>query len=138
MKRFLTAVATMSAFAISINAFAAPIQDQDHDHGQGWGQDDHGHGHDDRDHDHGYDHDHYDHDHYDHDHGRHGGWDKHYGRGDRLPERYRGPDYYVDDYERYHLYAPRPGYRWVRGDDGQFVLVAVATGIIIQEVLYGH
>ncbi|RDS82031.1 hypothetical protein DWU99_15170 [Dyella psychrodurans] len=128
----------MSAFAISINAFAAPIQDQDHDHGQGWGQDDHGHGHDDRDHDHGYDHDHYDHDHYDHDHGRHGGWDKHYGRGDRLPERYRGPDYYVDDYERYHLYAPRPGYRWVRGDDGQFVLVAVATGIIIQEVLYGH
>lgn len=140
MKRFLTAVATMSAFAISINAFAAPIQDQDHDHGQqGWNQDDHGHDHDhDHDRDHGYDHDHYDHDHGHDDHGRHVGWDRHYGRGDRLPDRYRGPEYYVDDYERYHLYAPRPGYRWVRGDDGQFVLVAVATGIIIQEVLYGH
>jgi Ni/Co efflux regulator RcnB len=126
MKRFLTTVATISAFAFSIGVFAAPVQDQDHDHGQGWGQDDHGH----------YDHDHYDHDHYDH--GHHEGWDRHYGRGDRLPDRYRGPEFYVDDYARYHLYAPRPGYRWIRGDGGQFVLVAVATGIIVQEVLYGQ
>jgi len=65
------------------------------------------------------------------------GWDRHYRRGDYLPERYRAREYYVDDYSRYHLYAPPRGYVWVHGDDGQFVLVALATGLIVQEML-GH
>jgi Ni/Co efflux regulator RcnB len=134
MKRLFVALASLFVLTISVNAMAAPVQDQDHDHDHGW-SDDHGHDHD-HDHGRGDDRDRGHDDHYDH--GRHAGWDRHYGRGDRLPERYRGPDYYVDDYARYHLYAPRPGYRWVRGDDGQFVLVGIATGIIISEVLYGH
>lgn len=35
-----------------------------------------------------------------------------------------------DDYGRYDLYSPGYGQRWVRDDRGNFLLVAVATGII--------
>lgn len=108
-------------------AAAQDYQDHgDHDHG------DHGHGWDHGDHgDHGDRGDRGWHG----DHGRHVGWDKHYRRGEYLPERYRVREYYVDDYERYHLYAPPRGYVWVHGDEGQFVLVAVATGLIVNELL---
>ncbi|MFC3652922.1 RcnB family protein [Dyella humi] len=131
MKRHLLALALLSSLPLVMTTTAAVAQDQDHDHDHGW-QDDHGH-----DHDHGHDRD--DHGRYDdrHDHGRHEGWDRHYGRGEYLPERYRGREYYIDDYARYHLYAPRPDQRWIRGDDGQFVLVAVATGLIVSEMV-GH
>jgi len=136
MKRFFVAAASLPLLALSISAVAGPWQDRDHDQGHGWSDDGHGRGHgrghddDDRGHGrgHGRDDDR-------HDNGRHLGWDKHYGRGDRLPERYRVREYYVDDYYRYHLHEPRPGYRWVRGDDGQFVLIAIATGIITDIVL---
>ncbi|WP_266157916.1 RcnB family protein [Dyella silvatica] len=145
MKRFLIAVASLSMFALSTAALAAPPQDQDH--GRGWVDDGHGHGrdddrrddrHDQRDHD---DRDRDDRGRHDdrdrHDNGWHAGWDRRYGRGDHLPERYRGRDYYVDDYPRYHLHEPRPGYRWIRGDGGQFVLIAITTGVIV-EVLSGN
>ena len=36
----------------------------------------------------------------------------------------------VPDYGRYRLYAPRPGYRWVRDDAGHYMLVSIASGII--------
>ena len=128
MKRHLFALALISACpllmtttAVSAQGHGWGDQDDDHDHGHGHG---HGHGHDGDDEGH-------------HDHGRHLGWDKHYHRGDYLPERYRMREYYVEDYPRYHLYAPPPGYVWVRGDEGQYVLVAMATGLIINELL-GH
>jgi Ni/Co efflux regulator RcnB len=40
--------------------------------------------------------------------------------------------YYVpyNDYNRYGLYAPGYGQRWLRDDGGNFLLVAAATGII--------
>lgn len=139
MKRHLLALALLSSLPLVMTATAASAQDyQDHgDHGQGWDQ--HGDRHDDRDHhdrdDHGWRDDH-DHGHGRHeDHGRHVGWDRHYRRGDYLPDRYRVREYYVDDYARYHLYAPPRGYVWIRGDQGQFVLVAVATGLIVNELL---
>jgi Ni/Co efflux regulator RcnB len=74
-----------------------------------------------------------------HDNGRHRGWEKQaYRRGERLPERYSSSEYYVTDYQRYHLREPERGYRWVRDDDdGQFILVAVATGIIT-DIILGH
>jgi len=115
MKRHLLALALISTLPLAMTATAAMAQAPD----LGWAPQDHG-----------YDH-HDDH----HDNGHHGGWDKHYKRGDRLPDRYRGHEYYVTDYSRYHLRAPPSGYHWIRGDDGQFVLVAVATGLIVQEVL---
>ena len=73
-----------------------------------------------------------------HDNGRHRGWEKQaYRRGERLPERYSSREYYVTDYQRYHLREPERGYHWVRDEDGQFILVAVATGIIT-DIILGH
>lgn len=51
--------------------------------------------------------------------------------------RYRGygPTYVVHDYRPYRLYAPPRGYYWRRSDAGEFLLVAIATGIIADIVL---
>lgn len=71
--------------------------------------------------------------HHDHDRGRKRGHDKHdYRRGVVYVER----RVYVDDYPRYQLHAPPPGHRWVRSDDGRYVLIAVATGIIADVLLH--
>ncbi len=48
-----------------------------------------------------------------------------------MPSEYRGRNYVVDDYRQHRLNAPPRGYRWV-GVGGDFVLAAVATGIIAQ------
>jgi Ni/Co efflux regulator RcnB len=50
-------------------------------------------------------------------------------KGGRLPSQYRGRQYVVDDWRGHHLYAPPRGYQWVQ-TGGDYVLVAVATGII--------
>ena len=57
-------------------------------------------------------------------------------RGDRLPREYRHRNYVVDDWREHHLSAPPRGYHWVQtGED--YVLVAIATGVILQ-LLLGH
>lgn len=96
-----------------------------------------------RGHDHGHDrHGHYDHRGPDHrpghphysnwrDRGRHEGW---YKRGGYLPVEYR-TRYVVTDWRRDHLRAPPRGYHWVRSDNGDFLLVAIATGAIIDLLL---
>ncbi|MDR0183950.1 RcnB family protein [Lysobacter arvi] len=89
---------------------------------------------------HGRGHDRHDrHDHYDDDHhhdrgpGRKNGHYKHdYRRGVVYVER----RVYVDDYRHYDLHAPPPGHRWVRSDDGRYILIAVATGIIADVLLH--
>ena len=59
-------------------------------------------------------------------------------RGDRLPSDYRDRQYVVEDYRGYGLRQPPRGYRWV-GVNGDYVLAAVATGVIAQIVLSnGH
>jgi Ni/Co efflux regulator RcnB len=76
--------------------------------------------------------------HEDHDNDKHNGWEKQaYRRGDRLPDRYYSNRYYVTDYKRYDVPPPRPGYRWVRDDDGRMVMIAISTGLIADIVL-GH
>jgi Ni/Co efflux regulator RcnB len=67
-----------------------------------------------------------------HDRGRHVGW---YKRGGRLPMRYRADRYYVTDWSAYRLRPPPRGYRWVRSDNSDFLLIAIATGIITDIVL---
>lgn len=52
-------------------------------------------------------------------------------RGDRLPAQYRGRGYVVNDWHARRLNAPPRGYQWV-GVGGDFVLAAVATGLIAQ------
>ncbi|RYF33888.1 MAG: hypothetical protein EOO26_06485 [Comamonadaceae bacterium] len=52
-------------------------------------------------------------------------------RGGRVPSEFRGRNYVVDDWRGQRLSAPPRGYQWV-GVGGDFVLAAVATGIIAQ------
>lgn len=90
------------------------------------------HHHDD-DHHHHYDHDDHDDDDDDHRRGRHRGWHKQeYRRGVVYVER----RYYVDDYRQYDLRPPPRGHRWVRSNDGKYLLIAVATGIIADILLH--
>jgi Ni/Co efflux regulator RcnB len=48
-------------------------------------------------------------------------------RGEYIP---RGYPVHVVDYRAYRLNAPPRGYHWVRDDRGDFLLAAIATGII--------
>jgi Ni/Co efflux regulator RcnB len=52
-------------------------------------------------------------------------------RGGRVPGEYRGRNYVVNDWRGHRLYQPPRGYQWV-GVGGDFVLAAVATGLIAQ------
>ncbi|MGD9979322.1 MAG: RcnB family protein [Hyphomonadaceae bacterium] len=55
-------------------------------------------------------------------------------RGDRLPSYYRG--YYDEVDWRYHRLRPPPrGYHYVRDDRGDYLLVGIATGVILGIIL---
>ncbi|MFO1474523.1 MAG: RcnB family protein [Lysobacterales bacterium] len=114
----------MAATALALGMLSGQALAKDHDN--------HGHGHD-------------EHGDYD-DHGHHG-QDDHWDNGRHGPPPWaRGHDYRgygyarvvivpVPEYRRYELYAPRPGYRWVRDDAGHYLLVSIASGII-SDILY--
>lgn len=55
-------------------------------------------------------------------------------RGERLPTQYRSRQYVVEDWRGHRLSAPPRGYHWVQ-TGGDYVLVAIATGIILQLML---
>jgi len=55
-------------------------------------------------------------------------------RGDRLSGEYRDHQYVVDDWRGHGLRQPPRGYQWV-GVGADYVLAAVATGVIAQVVL---
>jgi len=55
-------------------------------------------------------------------------------RGGRLPPEYRSRQYVVEDWRGHRLSAPPRGYQWVQAG-GDYVLVAIATGIIAQLLL---
>lgn len=57
-------------------------------------------------------------------------------RGHDYRRGYRGPVYVVNDYHRYDLRRPPRGHHWVRDDRGNYLLVAVATGIIADLLLH--
>ena len=63
--------------------------------------------------------------------GRHYGWR----RGAYVPATYR--HFYVQDWGYYGLRAPPPGYRWVYAD-GDFVLMALATGLIADVIINAY
>jgi Ni/Co efflux regulator RcnB len=58
-----------------------------------------------------------------------------WGRGERLPVAYYARPYVIADYRDCGLRAPPRGYHWVRVD-GDAVLAAVATGIVIDTVFH--
>lgn len=55
-------------------------------------------------------------------------------KGNRVPSEYRNKQHYVSDWRGRHLSAPPRGHQWVQVD-GDYVLMAVATGVIAQIVL---
>lgn len=64
----------------------------------------------------------------------HAGPPGHWKRGERLPPAYRARYYVVDDWRGHRLSRPPRGYHWVQvGAD--YVLIAIATGIIAQVLL---
>ena len=70
-----------------------------------------------------------------------GGWDErgagpghNFHRGERLPVYYQSRQYVVEDWRGHRLSAPPRGYHWVQ-TGGDYVLVAIATGIILQLLL---
>ncbi|HEY4379180.1 MAG TPA: RcnB family protein [Acidobacteriaceae bacterium] len=90
-------------------------------------QDDHRDDHHDSDH---HDSDHHDSDHHDnHAYVRHNEWKKGYHMRDQ--DWRRGE---VVDYRTYHLRKPPRGYEW-REVDGNYVMAAVATGIIASAII---
>lgn len=44
--------------------------------------------------------------------------------------RYYGQQYVIRDYDHYHLRRPPYGHHWVKAD-GKYLLVAIATGLIL-------
>ena len=52
-------------------------------------------------------------------------------RGGYLPPQYRQRQYVVNDWRGHRLYRPPAGYHWVQVG-GDYVLVAITTGIILQ------
>jgi Ni/Co efflux regulator RcnB len=55
-------------------------------------------------------------------------------RGQRLSSEYRSRQYVVDDWRGHRLSAPPRGCHWVQ-TGGDYVLVAIATGLILQILL---
>ena len=65
------------------------------------------------------------------------GWyDHRWSRGERLPRGYYSWPYVISDYDECGLRPPPYGYNWVRVD-GNAVLAAVATGVIL-DVIYNQ
>jgi Ni/Co efflux regulator RcnB len=67
-----------------------------------------------------------------HDRGEHEGW---YRRGGYIPEEYRDHRYVVEEWREYRLPPPPRDHQWVRSDNGEFLLVAMTTGIIANIVI---
>jgi Ni/Co efflux regulator RcnB len=76
----------------------------------------------------------WDHPGYRHDYYRGAGPNHDWQRGGRLPAEYRSHRYIVNDWRGHHLSAPPRGYHWVQVN-GDYVLAAVATGIILDTLL---
>jgi len=57
-----------------------------------------------------------------------------YERQGQQPQ-YSQRQYYVNDWRAHHLYAPPYGYQWVQADGGDYLLVALATGLIANLLL---
>ncbi len=66
--------------------------------------------------------------------GGYGGWGNHYWRrGEFLPPVFFLPNYFINDYWSYGLWAPDYGYQWIRvGADA--LLINLATGQVVDVV----
>jgi Ni/Co efflux regulator RcnB len=133
MKKNLVILAGGMLLATTAAMAGPQSRHDDRDHHDN--RDHHDHGHYDNHDRHGYDHGRDNHGYYVvHDRGRREGW---YHRGGYVPAEYRGSRYVVTDWRTRRLREPPRGYHWVRSDDGQFLLVAIASGVIA-DILLSH
>ena len=61
-----------------------------------------------------------------------------YGPGDRMPPQYMGEHYWIGDYGHYGLPPPPPGDRWMYDPDGNYVLVSMATSMVVEALLHSR
>ena len=61
-----------------------------------------------------------------------------YWRGGYVPYQYRASHYYVNDWRGHRLSAPPYGYQWVQTDGGDYLLMALATGLIANLILSSY
>jgi len=126
MKMFARIAFCLAATGAIAPAFAFSPASQDH--GGGWQDNQHGdHDGDHRGDDHGRGNDHRDYGRNDHRDNWHPGNGGHWERN----RRYDGRQVVFTDYRSRHLRAPGRGQHWVRADNGDLLLVAIATGIIV-------
>ena len=121
--RHLSALLAALAVAVPAVSMADDHHDRDHDRAE----------HVDRDHDRG-DRPDWDHPGYRHDDYRGVGPHHEWRRGSRLPDEYRDHRYEVRDWRSHHLSEPPRGTHWVE-INGDYVLAAVATGVILDTLL---
>lgn len=57
-------------------------------------------------------------------------------KGGHIPREYRGHQYVVNDWRGHRLSPPPHGYNWVQ-TGGDYVLIAIATGVIAQ-IIFGN
>jgi Ni/Co efflux regulator RcnB len=60
--------------------------------------------------------------------------DYQWSRGDRLPSQYRQNQYIVGDWQQRNLRTPARGYRWIRNNNDQYMMVEIRSGMIIDVV----
>jgi Ni/Co efflux regulator RcnB len=65
------------------------------------------------------------------------GPDHNFHPGERLPQQYRNHNYVVNDWRGHRLSPPPPGYQWVQ-TGADYVLIAIATGLIVQLLLQNN
>lgn len=58
-------------------------------------------------------------------------------KGQYMPKQYRSSHYYVNDWKRKQLPSPPRGHRWLNVN-GDYILVAVATGVISSILLHQY
>ncbi len=62
------------------------------------------------------------------------GWHQ-WRRGERVPSELRTRYVVVNDWRSHRLRPPPRGYHWVRDDRGEYILVGIATGLILSAIL---
>lgn len=55
-------------------------------------------------------------------------------RGDRLPPQYRQNQHYAQDWRQRGLRQPPRGYRWYSYGDNNYILAAIASGLVLETV----
>lgn len=57
-------------------------------------------------------------------------------QGSHIPRQYRSERYVVNDWRGHRLHQPPRGYHWVQYG-GDYMLVAIASGVITQLLIQG-